>query len=40
VKERQQWWGRVRGANGRQRWIKVPPRPPGGWRLPSLLRAP
>jgi hypothetical protein len=21
VKERQEWWGRVRGADGRQRWI-------------------
>jgi len=23
VKDSQQWWGRVRGANGRQRWIKA-----------------
>ena len=23
VKERQQWWGRVRGKDGRQRWIKA-----------------
>jgi hypothetical protein len=23
VKERQAWWGRVRGADGRQRWIKA-----------------
>ena len=23
VKERQQWWGRVRGADGRQRWIRA-----------------
>ena len=23
VKERQEWWGRVRGANGRQRWIRA-----------------
>ncbi len=23
VKERQQWFGRVRGVNGRQRWIKA-----------------
>jgi hypothetical protein len=23
VKERQQWLGRVRGANGRQKWIKA-----------------
>src|SRR5688572_19107693 len=23
VKERQEWWGRVRGADGRQRWIRA-----------------
>ena len=23
VRERQEWWGRVRGADGRQRWIKA-----------------
>jgi hypothetical protein len=23
VKERQEWWGRVRGSDGRQRWIKA-----------------
>jgi hypothetical protein len=23
VKERQQWWGRVRGQDGRQRWVKA-----------------
>jgi hypothetical protein len=23
VKERREWWGRVRGADGRQRWIKA-----------------
>jgi hypothetical protein len=23
VKDSQQWWGRVRGVNGRQRWIKA-----------------
>jgi hypothetical protein len=23
VKERREWWGRVRGANGRQRWIRA-----------------
>jgi hypothetical protein len=23
VKERHEWWGRVRGADGRQRWIKA-----------------
>jgi hypothetical protein len=23
VKDRQEWWGRVRGADGRQRWIRA-----------------
>jgi hypothetical protein len=23
VKDRQEWWGRVRGAGGRQRWIRT-----------------
>jgi hypothetical protein len=23
VKERQQWWGRVRGPDGRQKWIRA-----------------
>jgi hypothetical protein len=23
VKERQEWWGRVRGKDGRQRWIRA-----------------
>jgi hypothetical protein len=23
VKERQEWWGRVRGPDGRQRWVKA-----------------
>jgi len=23
MKERQEWWGRVRGADGRQRWIRA-----------------
>jgi hypothetical protein len=23
VKDRQEWFGRVRGANGRQRWVKA-----------------
>jgi hypothetical protein len=23
VKDRQEWYGRVRGANGRQRWVKL-----------------
>jgi hypothetical protein len=23
VKERQEWWGRVRGPDGRQRWIEA-----------------
>jgi hypothetical protein len=31
MKERREWWGRVRGANGRQRWIKaVDLRPANG----------
>ena len=31
VKERQEWFGRVRGADGRQRWIRgVDLRPAGG----------
>jgi hypothetical protein len=31
VKERQEWWGRVRGADGRQRWIRaVDLRPASG----------
>jgi hypothetical protein len=33
VKERQEWWGRVRGADGRQRWIRaVNLRPASGSR--------
>jgi len=33
VKERQEWWGRVGGANGRQRWIRaVDLRPASGSR--------
>ena len=23
VKDRQKWWGRVRGANARQRWVRA-----------------
>jgi hypothetical protein len=31
VKDRQEWWGRVRGADGRQRWIRsVDLRPASG----------
>ena len=31
VKDRQEWWGRVRGADGRQRWIRaVDLRPANG----------
>ena len=31
VKERQEWWGRVRGADGRQRWFRaVDLRPASG----------
>jgi hypothetical protein len=34
VKDRQQWFGRVRGADGRQRWIKaVDLRPASGSQL-------
>jgi hypothetical protein len=33
VKERREWWGRVRGADGRQRWIRaVDLRPASGSR--------
>jgi hypothetical protein len=33
VKERQQWLGRVRGADGRQRWVRaVDLRPASGSR--------
>jgi hypothetical protein len=33
VKERQEWWGRVRGADGRQRWVRaVDLRPASGSR--------
>jgi hypothetical protein len=36
VKERQEWLGRVRGADGRQRWIKaVDLRPANGLARPS-----
>jgi hypothetical protein len=32
VKDRQEWWGRVRGANGRQRWIRAGDlRPANSW---------
>jgi hypothetical protein len=31
VKDRQEWWGRVCGASGRQRWVKaVDIRPASG----------
>jgi hypothetical protein len=31
VKERREWWGRVRGADGRQRWVRaVDLRPASG----------
>ena len=31
LNERQQWWGRARGADGRQRWIRaVDLRPASG----------
>ena len=32
VKERQEWWGRVRGADGRQRWIRAVDLRPAGQR--------
>jgi hypothetical protein len=36
VKERREWWGRVRGADGRQRWIRaVDLRPVSRSALPS-----
>ena len=34
VKERQEWWGRVRGADGRQRWIKAADLRPGSGSRP------
>jgi hypothetical protein len=38
VKERQQWLGRVRGADGRQRWIRaVDLRPRGRLTGMTLL---
>ena len=40
VKERQEWWGRVRGADGLQRWIKAadlrPATEASDRRLPKL----
>jgi hypothetical protein len=34
VRERREWWGRVRGANGRQRWVKAADlRPASGFQL-------
>jgi hypothetical protein len=31
VKERQEWWGRIRGSDGHQRWIRaVDLRPASG----------
>ena len=34
VKERQQWLGRVRGADGRQRWIRAADLRPASGSLP------
>ena len=34
VKERREWWGRVRGADGRQRWIKAVDLRPASGSLP------
>jgi hypothetical protein len=31
LKERQEWWGRVRGADGRQRWIRAVDLRPAKW---------
>jgi hypothetical protein len=49
VKERQEWWGRVRGRDGRQRWIRAvdlcpasgsePPAPGPHGRMTSRLSA-
>jgi hypothetical protein len=30
VKDRLEWWGRVRGADGRQRWIRAADLRPAG----------
>ena len=34
VKERQQWLGRVRGADGTQRWIRAADLPPASGSRP------
>jgi hypothetical protein len=36
VKERQEWWGRVRGADGRQRWIRAGDLRPASGSQPWL----
>jgi hypothetical protein len=38
VKERQQWLGRVRGKDGRQRWIKASDLRPASGSQPPLLK--
>jgi hypothetical protein len=38
VRERREWWGRVRGANGRQRWVRAADlRPASGSRERSMI---
>jgi len=34
VKERLEWWGRVRGADGRQRWVRAVDLRPGNGSQP------
>jgi hypothetical protein len=34
VRDRQEWWSRVRGADGRQRWIKAVDLRPGSGSEP------
>jgi hypothetical protein len=35
VQERQEWWGRVRGADGRQRWVRAVDLRPASGSQPS-----
>ena len=40
VRERREWFGRVRGPNGRQRWIKAADlRPVEAWCLAAVSSA-
>jgi hypothetical protein len=34
VKDRQEWWGRVCGADGRQRWVRAVDLRPASGSLP------